>query len=259
MIRAMTSNPAVADATPPASGPGRGGADAGAGEDTGAPVQARNRRSGAAARRRERQREIVEATRALFDAREMRDANIDDIARAVGVNRAIIYRHFASKDELFALTLAEYLQELDERLAGIDDPTRTAPERLATVAGAYADFCLQYPAFLDCALALLRQPGRYLLAELSEATLQRVGRFMVAGLGRIADVLRAGTEAGDFEVEDADVTANMIYLQTLGALHIARSGFIVRDAGQGIPEVAPVDSDQFRRLVVRSCLAAARS
>ena len=58
----------------------------------------------------------MEATRALFDAREMRDANIDDIARAVGVNRAIIYRHFASKDELFALTLAEYLTELQDLL-----------------------------------------------------------------------------------------------------------------------------------------------
>jgi AcrR family transcriptional regulator len=256
MIRAMTSNPVVADATPPAPGPGRG---AGSGEVGDPPAQARSRRSGAAARRRERQREIVEATRALFDQREMRDANIDDIARAVGVNRAIIYRHFASKDELFALTLAEYLAELDQRLAEIDDPSRPAPERLATVAGGYADFCLQYPAFLDCALALLRQPGEYLLSELSEAALQRVGRSMVASLGRIADVLRAGTEAGDFAVEDADVTANMIYLQTLGALHIARSGFIVRDAGQGMPEVAPVDSDQFRGLVVRSCLAAARS
>ena len=95
-------------------GPARG---EGAGAEAVAPGQARTRRAGAAARRRERQREIVEATRALFDAREMRDANIDDIARAVGVNRAIIYRHFASKDELFALTLAEYLQELDGRLA----------------------------------------------------------------------------------------------------------------------------------------------
>jgi len=261
MIRAMTSNPLVAHATPPVPGPGRG---SGAGEEAGGPVgsdnrQARSRRTGAAARRRARQREIVEATRALFDAREMRDANIDDIARAVGVNRAIIYRHFASKDELFALTLAEYLEELDQRLADVDDAARPAPERLAAVAGAYADFCLQYPAFLDCALALLRQPGEYLLAELSEAALQRVGRFMVASLARIADVLRAGTEAGDFAVEDADVTANMIYLQTLGSLHIARSGFIVRDAGHGVPEVAPVDSDQFRGLVVRTCLAAARA
>jgi AcrR family transcriptional regulator len=246
----MPSDPAVADATLPVPGDGLGGV---------ADIAPRGRRAGAAARRRQRQQEIVEATRALFDAREMRDANIDDIARAVGVNRAIIYRHFASKDELFALTLAEYLQELDQRMAEIDDATRAAPERLATVAGAYADFCLQYPAFLDCALALLRQPGEYLLAELSEAALQRVGRFMVAGLGRIAAVLRAGTEAGDWAVDDADVTANLIYLQTLGALHIARSGFIVRDAGQGVPEISPVDAAQFRGLVVRSCLAAARA
>ena len=256
----MTSNPLVAHATTPAP-PAGGGSGTGeaAGDPAGTDTRPRSRRTGAAARRRERQREIVQATRALFDAREMRDANIDDIARAVGVNRAIIYRHFASKDELFALTLAEYLEELDQRLAGVDDAARPAPERLAAVAGAYADFCLQYPAFLDCALALLRQPGEYLLAELSEAALQRVGRFMVASLARIADVLRAGTEAGDFAVEDADVTANMIYLQTLGSLHIARSGFIVRDAGHGVPEVAPVDSDQFRGLVVRTCLAAARA
>jgi AcrR family transcriptional regulator len=251
MIRLMTSNPAPA--RPPQESESERGAELPAPE----PAPRASRRSGAAARRRERQREIVEATRALFDAREMRDANIDDIARAVGVNRAIIYRHFASKDELFALTLAEYLEELDQRLGEVDDESRPAPERLVAVAGVYADFCLQYPAFLDCALALLRQPGEYLLNELSEAALQRVGRLMVAGLGRIAAVLRDGTAAGHFSVEDADLTANMIYLQTLGALHIARSGFIVRDAGQGVPEVVPVDEDQFRGLVVRGIIAAA--
>lgn len=253
ILFAMTSNPAVAPVTPSSAADG-----AREGGGTGAAARGGNRRSGAAARRRERQQEIVQATRALFDAREMRDANIDDIARAVGVNRAIIYRHFASKDELFALTLAEYLQELNERMAACDDETLPAPDRLARIAEAYADFCLQYPAFIDCALALLRQPREYLWAELSEAALQRVGRHLVVSLGRIARVLRAGTEAGDFSVDDADVTANMIYMQTLGALHIARSGFIVRDTGAGVAEVAPVDGDQFRGLVVRSCLAAAR-
>src|SRR5262245_341370 len=108
MLRAMTSNPLVAHATPSVPGAGGGPGAAGAAGDpagtgTGTDTRPRSRRTGAAARRRERQREIVQATRALFDAREMRDANIDDIARAVGVNRAIIYRHFASKDELFAL------------------------------------------------------------------------------------------------------------------------------------------------------------
>ena len=41
-------------------------------------------------RRAERKREILDATRTLFDERGVRDAQIEDIARAVGINRAII-------------------------------------------------------------------------------------------------------------------------------------------------------------------------
>ena len=50
------------------------------------------------------------ATRQLFDDTGIREANIDDIARAVGVNRAIVYRHFTGKEDLFALTMVGYLR-----------------------------------------------------------------------------------------------------------------------------------------------------
>ena len=70
------------------------------------------RRTAAAARRRAREAEILAATRALFDERGVRDAQIEDIANAVGINRAIVYRHFTGKEELFALTLVGYLDEL---------------------------------------------------------------------------------------------------------------------------------------------------
>ena len=52
------------------------------------------------------------ATRRLFDEKGVREAHIDDIARAVGVNRAIVYRHFTGKEDLFALTMVSYLVEL---------------------------------------------------------------------------------------------------------------------------------------------------
>ena len=69
---------------------------------------------------RERERDIVDATRALFDERGMQDAPIEEIARAVGINKALIYRHFASKDELFVLTMTRYLDELPALAAEID-------------------------------------------------------------------------------------------------------------------------------------------
>src|SRR5947209_6930819 len=62
---------------------------------------------------RTRERDLVHATRALFDERGMQDAPIEDIARAVGIARGLIYRHFSSKEELFVLTVTDYLRELD--------------------------------------------------------------------------------------------------------------------------------------------------
>src|SRR5690242_15465870 len=119
----------------------------------------RSSRQPAAVRRREREREILKATRELFDESGVRDAQIEDIARAVGVNRAIIYRHFSGKEELFALTLVSYLEELQARLAEAAR-SRTVPiDQLEAVTEAFVDFGLQYPAFVDCAQTLMRRPG----------------------------------------------------------------------------------------------------
>src|SRR6188768_3412664 len=80
----------------------------------------RQKRLAAADRRREREARIIAATRELFDARGLRDAQVEDVARAVGVNRAIIYRHFTGKEELFALTLVDYLKDFQARAEQVD-------------------------------------------------------------------------------------------------------------------------------------------
>jgi AcrR family transcriptional regulator len=125
----------------------------------------------------------------------MRDANIDDIAKSVGINRTIIYRHVASKEELFALTLAEYLKELRVLIEQSDDDSAEPLVRLTRMGELFADFSIKYPAFLDCAMALLRKAGADLLADIGDAALLRLGRLMALLLGRIAGILRAGTQA----------------------------------------------------------------
>ena len=111
---------------------------------------------------------IIAATRELFDARGVRDAQIEDVARAVGVNRAIIYRHFTGKEELFALTQVDYLKDLEARLATADDPTLDAESRLRLITEAFVDFGLEHPAFVDCGVTILRM-GPALLEELSSS------------------------------------------------------------------------------------------
>src|SRR3954447_25165938 len=94
--------------------------------------------------RRERERDLVRATRALFDERGVQDAPIEEIARAVGIARGLIYRHFSSKEELFVLTVTDSLAELDVVLGEASSAELEPVAQLEAWARAYVDFCLRY-------------------------------------------------------------------------------------------------------------------
>jgi AcrR family transcriptional regulator len=215
------------------------------------------RRSAAAARRRVREKEIIGATRALFDEKGVREAQIEDIAAAVGINRAIVYRHFSGKEELFALTLVEYLDELHEALQTADDPGSPAPMRLEQLVGAFVDYGLAHPAFIDCAQALMRRRGPELIDEISESALFRLGRGISGCLAILVAALEAGVEAGDFKVGDPTLLANTLYASGLGAVQLARVGILVTESAPGIPTVGEISPDQVRDYLVASALALA--
>jgi AcrR family transcriptional regulator len=203
--------------------------------------------------RRDRERELVLATRRLFDERGVQDAPIEEIARAVGIARGLIYRHFSSKEELFVLTVTEYNEELgallDTAVASVADPA----DRLERCTEAFAGFCQRYPAFLDCSLSLMRGPASELREAVSDSVWLRLGRSMAGCLDQLAAVLRAGHEAGAFDVADADYTANVLWTQCLGAMHLARIGVGVRQDAPGIPALFPLAPER----VVRSCVDSA--
>ena len=214
-------------------------------------------RQPAAARRRAREREILKATRELFDKNGVRDAQIEDIARAVGVNRAIIYRHFSGKEELFALTLVSYLEDLQTRLVAASKRKRTPTARLVAVTEEFIDFGVEHPAFVDCAQTLMRRPGPELLEEISESSLFRLGRGISACLTQLSDVLDAGVASGDFDVPDSTLLANHMYASGLGALQLARVGMLVKESAPGIPAIAPVSAPEVRKYVVATAVALA--
>ena len=215
------------------------------------------RRSAAAARRRVREKQIIAATRALFDEKGVREAPIDDIASAVGINRAIVYRHFSGKEELFALTLVSYLDELHAALEAADDPDAPAPERLERLVGAFVDYGLAHPAFIDCAQALMRRSGPELIDEISESALFRLGRGISGCLAILVAALQAGVETGMFKVTDPTLLANTLYASGLGALQLARVGILVAESAPGIPTVGEISAAQVRDYLVASALALA--
>jgi AcrR family transcriptional regulator len=209
-------------------------------------------------RRAERKREILDATRALFDERGVRDAQIEDIAGAVGINRAIIYRHFSGKEELFAETLVGYLDELDKTLAAADADSREPIPRLESLVVVFLDFGSAYPAFVDCAQTLLRRRGDELMEEVSERVMFDLGRAMASCLHHVVNVLKAGVATGEFHVSDPYLLANVFYTQALGAMNLATLQLSVREQHPGLPAVDAVPFDEVKALLKIAAVAMAR-
>ncbi len=196
-------------------------------------------------------------TRALIDQRGRRDAAVDEIGRAARMNKALIYRSFDSKEEIFVLTVVDYLAELEAR--GAERPDTGDPvAALRQVCERYVGFCLDYPAFLDCGLALMQRPVGELRELVSGAVLFRLGRAMAAALGPLERILAIGAERGVFVVDDPAFTANRLYAQVLGSMHLARVGAGVRESAPGVAETFDLDPERVREACVQDMLALAR-
>ena len=209
--------------------------------------------------RQVRERELVLATRALFDERGMQHAPIEEIAKAVGIARGLVYRQFSSKEELFVLTVTDYLDELGGLLA---DVTEAEPDPLARLTGAieaYAGFCRRYPAFLDSALSLMHRPAMELRGMVSESVWLRLGQGISGCVGHLTGALRDGSAAGVFDVDCHDYVANVLWTQVLGTMHLTRVGVGVREASPGVPELFTVSADDVVQTCVDSALALVRA
>src|SRR6478672_5506808 len=216
------------------------------------------RRTSTAARRRARETAILEATRSLFDQRGVAEAQIEDIARAVGINRAIVYRHFTGKEELFALALVGYLDELAAALTDAAAESTSPRSQLAALVSTFVDYGVAHPAFVDCAHSLMRRTGTELFDEISEGAMLRLGRAIAACLAVLRHALDAGVTSGDFNLADPVLLANTLYATGLGGLQLARVGLVIDEASPGVPQVSRIGAEQVKALLLTSALAMAK-
>lgn len=88
--------------------------------------------------RAERRKQILAAATGAFVRAGFDDTGLDEVAEAAGVSRAILYRHFASKAELYRAVLGRARARLH---AAVGDPpyTERIIDDLLTAAAADAD------------------------------------------------------------------------------------------------------------------------
>jgi AcrR family transcriptional regulator len=90
----------------------------------------------------ERRSEILDAALTAFSQRGYHATSIDDIATEAGISKALIYEHFASKQELYGDLIARNARELTQRVAGALSGVEvdSTVERLATGLEAFFAF-----------------------------------------------------------------------------------------------------------------------
>ena len=205
--------------------------------------------------RTSRERDLVAATRKLFDERGFRDAPVEEIAREVGIARGLIYRQFSSKEELFVLTVTDYLAELAAELdrrrpSEIGDP-RLRLERLAE---AFAGFCERYPG-------LSRQLAGADARAGPPAPRERLGIGLVPPRGRDGELHRPARRGACGAAPRPACSRSptpTTWRTCSGRRRSARctwrgSASASRQAAPGVPELFTVSPEE----VVQSCVASA--
>ena len=148
--------------------------------------------------RRARVRErIVEAARRLIAHGGYGEAHVSAVAAEAGVATGTVYRHFASKSELFAEVFRETSQREVDAMAAAANGSGSATERIAAGVEEFAGRALSAPRM---AYALLAEP----VDPTIEA--ERLV-FRVAYRDVLAGVIADGIAAGELPAQDVGLSA----------------------------------------------------
>ena len=204
----------------------------------------RQQERSAASRRR-----LVRAAAAEFAARGFAGANVDRIARAARVNKAMIYYHFSSKAALYREILRDMFEAVAHRVdqaaemdSHPDDKVRAFVEAIAIEAEAR-------PHFPPIWFREIAENGTHL----DPATMLHIRRIVTA-LGRI---LREGIDAGHFH----STNPLLVHAGVVGPLllYFASAQLRRRLERAGVPGAGMVSRDEVVTHVQRVALQTLRT
>ena len=112
---------------------------------------------------------IVAAALQEFAAHGKEGARVDQIAASAGVNKAMIYYHFKSKEELHREVVASHYNRFRDHVVNILDNCHTIEELLTGVARIHAVSVLERPDMIPLLLRELAQPDDEILDAIAQA------------------------------------------------------------------------------------------
>ena len=189
---------------------------------------------------------VFDAAKPLFSARGFDGVSVDDIARAAGVNKAMIYYHFADKLALYRAVVGDGLKAMGETVTTIVVTPGHAPEKLDAFVEAFVRMTETRPWMPSIMLREIAEGAPHLDLD----TLAHM-RTIVQGFGAI---VKHGQNDGMFR----DVNPILAYASVIGPiiLNTARERVAQQPdkAGLDLPLFVSISHDE----VLAHCQANAR-
>ncbi len=110
---------------------------------------------------------ILAAAEELFCATGFEGVSVRDIADRAGTQKALVFYHFASKEELFGAVLARYYESHRRALEGAMSAGGDVRQRMHGLVDAYLDFMAENARYALLVQAQLSHPATHPLVEKS--------------------------------------------------------------------------------------------
>jgi AcrR family transcriptional regulator len=179
-------------------------------------------------------RRLIKAAAAEFAARGFAGANVDRIARAARVNKAMIYYHFTSKAALYREILRDMFEAVAVRVEEASRMDARPDVKVRAFVEAIAVEAEARPHFPPIWFREIAENGTHLDA----ATIAHI-RKVITALGRI---LRDGIDCGRFQ----PLNPLLVHAGVVGPLllYFASAQLRRRLENAGVPGVAMVSRDE---------------
>lgn len=151
---------------------------------------------------------VFDAAKPLFSARGFDGVSVDDIARAAGVNKAMIYYHFADKLALYRAIVGDGLKTMSEIVGHITGSGVTPAEKLDAFIEAFVRMTETRPWM---PAMMLRE-----IAEGAPRLDPDTMAHMRGVIGNFAAILQQGQQSGEFR----DVHPILAYESVVGPIII---------------------------------------
>ena len=177
--------------------------------------------------RADRCQQILEAALKIFARKGLTDTRIADIAAATGMSQGLIYRYYASKEEVFA-TLVEGVLQLTLQLAGQAAALPGPPDKLHWLTAQLLPYQYEQP---EGVLLLIH-------AMVNEAVPASIRQMSGNYSAQIQDIIRGIIAQGQTEgsIRQANPSQlTVLYLATLQGL--ATAGTFIEQQAESRPDV----------------------